>query len=147
MQNNNNYGHPKGGYSQSMAAEDFMRNHSFDPKWVQEQADQAMVAFAEEAGKSMAENELTTSKIRSVYGEIKRIQMGTFNQGKSSFILLKPKMAYALGRDRNNQGLKLFKLIFDKCYDLVSDEKTFVNFCHFMEAILAYHKANAKKNY
>ena len=64
----------------------------------------------------MADNNLTNSKIRSIYGEIKRIQMGEFEKEKTSFYLLKPKVAYALGRDDKNQGLKLFKLIFDKYY-------------------------------
>lgn len=119
---------------------------SFNPQWITGQADKDLVRFAEEAGKDMALNGLTSSKIRSIYGEIKRIQMGTFEEEKPAFYLLKPKVAYALGREKNNEGLKLFKLIFDKCYEKVSDEKTFMNFCNVLEAILAYHRAYVKKN-
>ncbi|HBK29668.1 MAG TPA: type III-A CRISPR-associated protein Csm2, partial [Parabacteroides sp.] len=86
------------------------------------------------------------SKIRSIYGEIKRIQMGEFEKEKSSFFLLKPKVAYALGRDEKNQGLKLFKLIFDKCFGNVTNQKSYKNFCGFIEAILAYHKAYGGKD-
>lgn len=94
----------------------------------------------------MAKNGLTNSKIRSIYREIKRIQMGTFEEEKSSFYLLKPKMAYALGRDDKNQGLKLFKQIFDRCFEDVTDQNSYYNFCNLIEAILAYHKAYGGKD-
>ena len=101
-----------------------------------------MVKYAEELGKFMAEKGLTNSKIRSVYGEMKRIQMGDFKKDESSFYLLKPKVAYAYGRDKKNEGLKLFKLVFDRCFIDIKDSTTYNNFCNLIEAILAYHKAN-----
>ena len=94
----------------------------------------------------MAKNGLTNSKIRSIYGEIKRIQMGSFEKERSSFYLLKPKVAYALGRDDKNEGLRMFKLVFDCSSKHVSDQKSYLNFCNFIEAILAYHKANGGKD-
>lgn len=128
-------------------AESYYRNElTYLSKWITEEADKDLVVFAEKAGKFMADNDLTNSKIRSIYGEIKRIQMGVFEKEKSSFFLLKPKVAYALGRDKNNEGLKLFKLVFDRCYDDVKDQKTYHNFCNLIEAILAYHKANGGKD-
>ena len=113
----------------------------YNSEWIKNGATPQMVKYAEDAGKFMANNKLTNSKIRSIYGEIKRIQMGEFEKEKSSFYLLKPKVAYALGRDDSNEGLRLFKLIFDKCSADVVDQKTYHNFCNFIEAILAYHKA------
>lgn len=121
-------------------------NLIYDSAWITCGADEKLVKYAEEAGKFMAKNGLTNSKIRSIYGEIKRIQMGDFEKEKSSFFLLKPKVAYALGRDDKNEGLSLFKLIFDKCSADVKDRKTYINFCNFIEAILAYHKANGGKD-
>ena len=118
----------------------------FNPAWITEQADKSLVEFAEREGAFMAKNGLTNSKIRSIYGEIKRIQMGTFEEEKSAFYLLKPKVAYALGREPKNEGLKRFKQIFDDCYDKVVDEMTFKNFCNVLEAILAYHRANGGKD-
>lgn len=94
----------------------------------------------------MADNKLTSSKIRSVYGEIKRIQMGEFAKEKASFYLLHPKVAYAVGRDKENIGLQLFKLVFDKSAKCVKDKDTFLHFANFMEAVLAYHRAYVKKN-
>lgn len=121
----------------------FNNNLEYCNNWITNQADAKLVTFAEEAGKFMAEKKLTNSKIRSIYGEIKRIQMAKdFEIEKASFFLLKPKVAYALGRDKNNEGLHLFKLIFDRATSDVSDKNTYLNFCNLIEAILAYHKAN-----
>lgn len=119
---------------------------TFDSSWITQEATPSLVKYAEEAGKFMAHNDLTNSKIRSVYGEIKRIQMGGFEREKSSFFLLKPKVAYALGRDKNNEGLKLFKLIFDEASGHVGSQKSYQNFANFIEAILAYHKAHGGKD-
>ena len=119
---------------------------NYQKNWITSEANKDLVKSAEFAGKFMAKNGLTKSKIRSIYGEIKRIQMGTFEKEKSSFYLLKPKMAYALGRDDKNQGLKLFKQIFDRCFEDVTDQNSYYNFCNLIEAILAYHKAYGGKD-
>jgi CRISPR-associated protein Csm2 len=128
------------------SAESKFRELSYKPEWITKEADRNLIVYAEAAGKFMATNGLTNSKIRSIYGEIKRIQMGEFEKEKSSFFLLKPKVAYALGRDDKNEGLKLFKLIFDRCSQEVNDQKSYLNFCNFIEAILAYHKAYGGKD-
>jgi CRISPR-associated protein Csm2 len=131
---------------QSSAEEFFKNDLQYKSEWIKNEADSNLVDYAEKSGKFMAKKGLTNSKIRSIYGEIKRIQMGDFLKEKSAFFLLKPKVAYALGRDERNEGLKLFKLIFDKCSQDVSDQKSYLNFCNFIEAILAYHKANGGKD-
>lgn len=118
----------------------------FQKSWIETGADEALPAYAEFMGKTMADQKLTSSKIRSIYGEIKRIQMGQFEKEKASFFLLRPKVAYAVGRDKENTGLQLFKLVFDESAQCVKDDKTFRHFANFMEAVLAYHRAYAKKN-
>lgn len=127
------------------AAKIFAKNN-FLVSWIENGADEALPDYAEFIGKAMADNKLTSSKIRSVYGEIKRIQMGEFAKEKSSFYLLRPKVAYAVGRDKENIGLQLFKLVFDKSAKCVKDKDTFLHFANFMEAVLAYHRAYVKKN-
>ncbi len=127
-------------------AKSMFDEHPFDASWITKEASPALVRYAEDMGKFMAENGLTNSKIRSIYGEIKRIQMGEFEREKSSFFLLKPKVAYALGRGDKNEGLKLFKLIFDKASESLNDQKSYQNFSNFIEAILAYHKAFGGKD-
>ena len=118
----------------------------YDSKWISESIDSRFPEFAEIIGKYMANNGLTNSKIRSIYGEMKRIQMGDFDKEKASFYLLRPKVAYALGRDDKNKGLKLFKLMFDECSKSVVDKRTFLNFCNVFEAVLAYHRAFGGKD-
>jgi CRISPR-associated protein Csm2 len=155
--NYNSYGNrtpnnrpPQGGYGEQTresVSEKFFKNDLiYKSNWITKEADKELVVYAEKAGSFMAKNKLTNSKIRSIYGEIKRIQMGEFEKEKSAFYLLKPKVAYALGRDEHNEGLKLFKMVFDLCSQDVADQKSYQNFCNFIEAILAYHKANGGKD-
>lgn len=145
--NFNRTGNPSNSYGAPRpTAESKFRELPYDSAWIKTGATPEMVTYAEEAGKFMGQNELSSSKIRSIYGEIKRIQMGEFEKEKSSFYLLKPKVAYALGREKNNEGLKMFKMVFDRCYNDVVDQDTYINFCNFVEAILAYHKAYKKGN-
>lgn len=149
MRNNNFNPNQKRTFSNNtprVSAKDKFNELVYNKNWIKNGATADMIKYAEEAGKFMADNKLTNSKIRSIYGEIKRIQMGEFEKEISSFYLLKPKVAYALGRDENNDGLKLFKLIFDLCSVDVEDQKTYHNFCNLIEAILAYHKAYGGKD-
>ena len=121
----------------------------FKNSWITDGADKGLVMFAKNVGEYMAplyngdQNALSNSQIRNVFGEIKRIQMKglTDNENRSSFYLLRAKVAYALGRNRTI-CMNMFEKIFDKAWNLVDDEnKKFQNFCNFLEAILAYHKA------
>lgn len=136
----------RGNSNEKENATTLFNRKTFKDSWIKEKADVNMVEYAECMGKFMAKNGLTNSKIRSIYGEIKRIQMGTFEKEESAFLLLKPKVAYAMGRDERNEGLKLFKSIFDVSSNCVKDQKTFNNFCNFIEAIIAYHKAYGGKD-
>ena len=113
--------------------------------WITDKADKELPTYAEELGKKLVKNGLTNSKIRSIYGEIKRIQTGDYKKCESSFFLLRPKMAYAAGREGKNIGVQLFKFFFDDAYTYVNDEKPFKNFCNLIEAVLAYHKAYGGK--
>lgn len=147
--NKKNFGKPSGGGRGNQQTEwpkEWLRNHSINYLWITNKADETMIDFSDEAGKYMAKNGLTNSKIRSIYGEIKRIQMGNFEKERASFLLLRPKVAYALGRDNKNKGLELFKLIFDQVSKNVTDQKSFINFCNLFESILAFHKSYGGKD-
>lgn len=123
---------------------------TFDPNkfkdiWITNEIDDSFIGYAEEAGEALSNKGLTSSQIRNVYGEIKRIQVsGSYKDNKTAFLLLKPKVAYNVGR-LNTPGLALFQKIFDKAWMSVSDDRTYKNFCDVMEAILAYHRAKGGK--
>lgn len=108
--------------------------------WVTNKIDEDAVNFSEKFGSYLAKNRLTTSQIRNIYGELKRIQMKGFEEERTSFLLLLPKMAYAAKRN-SNEGLTAFKQVFDKLHTNVKTAEQYKNMMDLMEAILAYHKA------
>ena len=126
---------------------------------IQEKVTQESVRFAEDFGKELAKAEydaepLTTSQLRKFFGEVKRQQMMTeFNE--TEFIMLKPKLAYAVGRAKQNgrkgkkQKIEDFYWVMadaiDKVMDSADKEKAFKNFITIFEAIVAYHKAAEKQ--
>lgn len=140
----NNQGPTKHEEAKSKARELF-NELQFDASWITKEATKEMVVFADKMGKILCDEKLTTSKFRNVFGEIKRIQVSGYEEHKVSFILLKPKIAYAVGRDKENVGLLLFQFMFDACFDHVTNKETYQNFCNLVEAILAYHKSHGGK--
>lgn len=122
----------------------------FNPDWIRQRITNECITFAEEAGKELVDQKFTTSQIRNVFGEIKRIQMKGFAENKTSFLLLKPKLAYAAKR-ANSRGAETFREIVTRAHEAVKadeegDEKRFANFCDLVEAILAYHRALGGKD-
>lgn len=96
---------------------------------------------------SSAKNKLTTNQLRKFFGEVKRLQMQGFD--KSSLLMLKPKLAYAVGRANKDSNpnkpqpkINDFYRVISDAIDKVQDEKEFKNFIQIFEAIVAYHKAS-----
>lgn len=135
------------------------KNDLIPPKEIQEKVTDETVQFAErfgtylgkddfftnKSGKSIsAKNKLTTSQLRRFFGEVKRQQMVGYNE--TDFVLLKPKLAYAVGRAKEKDAkIKDFYLVMSNAIDLVHNEKQFKNFIKVFEAIVAYHKAAEEK--
>lgn len=135
------------------------KNDLIPPKEIQEKVTDETVKFAErfgtylgkddfftnKSGKSIsAKNKLTTSQLRRFFGEVKRQQMVGYNE--TDFVLLKPKLAYAVGRAKEKDAkIKDFYLVMSNAIDLVHNEKQFKNFIKVFEAIVAYHKAAEEK--
>lgn len=82
---------------------------------------------------------LTTNQLRKFFGEVKRQQMQGFD--KTDFIMLKPKLAYAVGRSDRGSKIKDLYFVLSDAIDKVTDENGFQNFISIFEAIVAYHKA------
>lgn len=146
----------RGGYDQrqpASAVQNTMPRYgdvTFSDAWIKESITDECITFAEKFGEHLKNNGFTTSQIRNVFGEIKRIQMAGFADNKTDFLLLKPKMAYAARRaqdkDRNATGAADFERAMKLAHTAVGarmdgDSHRFENFCDFIEAILAYHKA------
>ena len=90
---------------------------------------------------------LNTNQLRKFFGDVKRQQLRGYDL--SSFILLKPKLAYAVGRTKeNNTYNKIQDLayVLSQAIDVVAkyatqeNQKPFENFIDIFEAIVAYHK-------
>ncbi len=112
-----------------------------------------LVDTAEEVGGLLA-RQLTTSQIRNIFGEVRRIQMSwsaaaTKEKADAAFrnvVLLQPKLAYQAKRERG-RGAEELQLVLNPCIDEIrkapEDKRHlyFTRFVDFFEAILAYHKA------
>ena len=92
------------------------------------------------------EAKLTTNQLRKFFGEVKRQQMSGYDE--TDFVLLKPKLAYAVGRAKDaNAKINDFYYVISKAIDCVKadnkeeSEKRFKNFIKIFEAIVAYRKA------
>ncbi len=125
----------------------------YSDTWVKTRIDDKAVDFAEAfAVEELVDkkNGISTSQFRNIYGEIKRIQLKGFSNEKTAFHLLKPKIAYAVKR-QETKGAKKFKELINKMHKAVGAETEgaedrYKNFCDFIEALLAFHKANGGKN-
>lgn len=122
---------------------------------ITEKVTRATVTFAEKFGRYLGTdekgvaNKLTTSQLRKFFGEVKRQQMNGYNE--TEFVLLKPKLAYAVARaninkrrDTVNKIDDFYKVIIaaiDVVIDSANKEQAFKNFIQIFEAIVAYHKA------
>lgn len=134
------------------------RNNLIPNSEIQEKVSAVTVQFAERFGYYLAEKEddsepLTTSQLRKFFGEVKRQQMTGYNE--TEFVMLKPKLAYAVGRAKQNgrknkhQKIEDFYTVMADAIDKVENasdkNKAFKNFITAFEAIVAYHKTAEKK--
>lgn len=142
-------------------------------EWISDKITQETVDFAKEFGKYLATTDswdeiqkdgktqkvcgdiLTTSQLRRFFGEVKRQQ--TTGYEESSFIMLTPKLAYAVGRAKKEKKGNVRYLKIEDFFMVLEDaikkvgkseekQKAFKNFISIFEAIVAYHKAFVKKD-
>ena len=120
-----------------------------------------LVREAEKLGKKLEDQDLSTSQIRAIFGEVRQIQAlwkkeeddkekSQLNREKAlkRLILLKPKMAYRARKERGKAVADLVDVL-DPAVNFVIQEEDqdkqdqhFERFMDFFEAILAYHKAH-----
>lgn len=109
-------------------------------------------------GEFLFRENLTTSQLRKFFGEIRRIQaLSTVTKedgsqekafDKTDILMLKPKLAYSVGRaDASKEPkIKEFYEELSKGIDQVDSYAHFINFVKIVEAIVAYHKAYGGKD-
>jgi CRISPR-associated protein Csm2 len=147
-------------------------NEHIQKNWIEDRIDEDAVIWAEKFGRHLAKkddlayedskmlrvkikygknanrNPLTTTQLRKFFGEVKRQQALGFNENdKTDFILLKPKLAYAVARSKDEDAkIHDFYWVISNAIDLVKTKDQFRNFIKIFEAIVAYHKANEESN-
>jgi CRISPR-associated protein Csm2 len=146
----------------------YLNDHPINEKWFLENVTDETVTYAENLAKHLVEEEkipntnsfvvlpLTTSQLRKFFGVVKNIQLDFSVHGynESDFVMLKPKLAYAVGRVRQKNSkcrerrIEDFAEILSSAMDIVNRSKdrdnAFKNFINFFEAIVAYHKRYGK---
>jgi len=111
-----------------------------------------LVETAKQFGSANA-RQLTTSQIRNIFGEVRRIEMNwqqdtgpEADQAYRQVALLEPKLAYQARRERG-QGVGELESVLRPCLEEIrkapADQRRryFGRFIDFFEAILAYHRA------
>lgn len=116
------------------------------------------VKVAKDVGRTLKDWNLTTSQIRNFFGAVREIEMRWTDvavgnntedskrwnlEARRQFLLLKPKLAYYVGKDRgrSREALQYLESVLSPAIDLAKDKRThFGHFVDFFEAILAYHK-------
>ena len=140
-------------------------------RWIQNGPDKIMVHFADEFAQNLTlsivmEGEkdkmdnkklvaLTASQMRRFFSAVKSLQQQGYEEGE--FVMLLPKLAYAVGRARQqNRGKSLkiedFQIVISAAINEVNKcekqnrDAAFRNFISFFEAIVAYHKVYDRNN-
>lgn len=120
-------------------------------KWIKEGLNNESIEWAKDFAIDALGGNFTTTQFRNIYSEIKKIESkGIFDaESKNRFLLLRPKVAYAVAKekDRNKpDAAKKFEEFFEACYSGVdmAQPNTFQNFCYLIEAVLAFHKTVEK---
>jgi CRISPR-associated protein Csm2 len=131
----------------------------FKGEWISEGMSEDTILFAQNFGEHLCDLQpdkrlgrlaMSTSQIRNFFGEVKRIQARLqerdFSDEKASFLLLKPKLAYAEARVKAKSGqsnISDFRKVIELAHaEVKNDKDQFRRFVDFLEAILAYHKAS-----
>ncbi len=102
------------------------------------------ITKVENGKRELALDDLTTSKLRGIYGLIMNIstrinEPADFEACKPDLQYLKVRMAYEAGRDPSVKGF-LDKTLLMKLIDFVKDYDQFSLYCRYAESLVAYFK-------
>ncbi len=142
-----NYGSQSSGYSPRNEVSRKEYKMKMETEWVsgRKQIDNATIAWANHFGEYLAgpkedQAALTTSQIRKFFGEVKRIQ-ANFEKYADDVPMLSAKLAYAVGRHKKPERIKVFYEEFDAAIKAVDgNEDNFNRFVKLLESTVAFHK-------
>ncbi len=123
----------------------------FNKEWIGSPITLETSRWTEDFGKYLCAYEedkqgkaLTTGQLRKFFGEVKRIETAGVQKCKDDLVMLKPLLAYAVGRAKKENRIKEFSEEITNAIDAVLEgediEGGFRNFVKILEAIVAYHK-------
>ncbi len=151
----------------SVIRSNFNPTTDFKASWITDKIDATGIDYLENFGYWLCDkksetdkfagfNAMTTSQIRNIFGEVKRIELkvGTDKDkwktlGETSFLLLRPKIAYATARVLSKSSfnkIKDFRTVIELAHSKVQTVEQFRNFSQFLEGIIAYHKVYGGKD-
>lgn len=130
--------------------------YTIKEEWIRNGITEDAIDQISSFGKSLSENSegkkpLTTSQLRKFFGELRRID-ADFDKKYQDVLMLRPMLAYAVGRDGGKTKLKDFSDVLSegikyiRLNDEVHRKADFKNFLKIFEAIVAYHKYSEIKN-
>ena len=133
----------------------FKKNIDFNEEWLlYDNKIKELIKYAEKLVKNSISGASPTS-IRRVYNPIVKIKAqastnNNSNDWERELTLLKPRIVYLVAREGKLRPLKENIIKSIECVENLQDnmkkKQVVLNFCHFMEAVVAYHKQyNSKK--
>lgn len=113
-----------------------------DVKILNKYAKERAKTYAPQNGREKKQK-LTSSQIRNILDNVQRMKQADVERGELE--LLRPKLAYASGRNKDSWALRELREILDYAVELVeNDYRRFENFRNFFEAIVGYHRFYSK---
>ena len=108
-------------------------------------AERVILALKEENNDRLA---LTTSKIRgllsmtaSIYTDVQRNRSETLSEELQSRVqYLRMRVAYEAGRDPVVKKFVIKAELLEQLSNIRADKERLLLFCHYMEALVAYHR-------
>ena len=97
--------------------------------------------------RQLKNDDIKTTQLRKLFAAVKEINLETktknWNELKVKFFLLMPKLAYAKGRKLISED---FYNLLESAMNKVQSKEDFNRFVEFLEAIVAFYKANKPRS-
>ena len=140
----------------------FNYQKDFKISWIKDKIDKSGIQYLSDFGLFLCDknspndkfpgyNSITTSQLRNVFSEVKRIELKMEENAdwETDVLMLRPKIAYNTARTmQRTKGTRMKELreVLEMALTEVSDKNHFTNFSKFFEGVIAYHKVFGGKD-